>query len=246
MASKKDPKRLVKFLFYILGHRPDEFGLVPDKHGYVKVKELLKAIHDDADWRFFRKSNLDEILYSVPHPPIEQKDNLIRAKDRAQLAGRTSITNPPKILYTCVRRKAYPFVLENGIAPMGRQHVVLSSNQELAGRIGKRIDTQPVLLTVNVENAMNRGILVLQSGEDLFLTRHIPVGCFSGPSPPKQKAEPAKREILPLKERDSTPGSFFPDLADNREKKQRTKKKGRKKEIAWKEERRRMQKRTRQ
>lgn len=245
MAFKKDPQRLVKYLFYILGHRPDEFGLVPDKNGYVKVKELLKAMHEEADWRFFRKSNLDEIFVSVPHPPIELKDNFIRAKDRTQLAKRTSITNPPKILYTSVRRKAYPVVLEKGIAPMGREHVVLSSNHDMAARIGKRLDNQPVLLTVNVEQAMNRGILVLRSGKDLFLARHIPVDCFSGPSPPKEKAEPVKRETLTPKERDKAPGSFFPDLSDNREKKQRTKKQRRKKEIAWKEERRRMKKKTR-
>ena len=44
MAQKKEIKKQSKFLFYILGHKPDEFGLVPDTNGFVKTKDFLKAI----------------------------------------------------------------------------------------------------------------------------------------------------------------------------------------------------------
>ena len=35
-----------RLMIYILGHGPDEFGLVPDKKGFVTYKELLQAIHE--------------------------------------------------------------------------------------------------------------------------------------------------------------------------------------------------------
>jgi putative RNA 2'-phosphotransferase len=33
-------------LSYVLGRRPDEFGLVPDADGFVRLKDLLKALHE--------------------------------------------------------------------------------------------------------------------------------------------------------------------------------------------------------
>ena len=44
MAKPHPLKPLAKFLAYILGNRPDEFGLVPDPDGYVKIKALLKVL----------------------------------------------------------------------------------------------------------------------------------------------------------------------------------------------------------
>ena len=45
MSLQRSPKQLAKLIDYILSRRPDEFGLVPDKDGYVKIKDLLKAVH---------------------------------------------------------------------------------------------------------------------------------------------------------------------------------------------------------
>ena len=42
MKLNHDLKKQAKFLTYILGIRPDEFGLVPDKEGYVKIKDLSR------------------------------------------------------------------------------------------------------------------------------------------------------------------------------------------------------------
>ena len=47
MGTRKSVKQLEKWLKYILERRPDEFGLVPNPEGYVKIKDLLKAIGED-------------------------------------------------------------------------------------------------------------------------------------------------------------------------------------------------------
>ena len=69
MSRKKEINKHSKFLCYILGHKPDEFGLVPDPNGFVKTKDFLKAITEENGWKFFRKSNIDEILISLSAPP---------------------------------------------------------------------------------------------------------------------------------------------------------------------------------
>ena len=40
MSRVNELKKQAKFLAYILGVHPDEFGLVPDKEGFVKIKDL--------------------------------------------------------------------------------------------------------------------------------------------------------------------------------------------------------------
>jgi len=133
MGHQKSPETLAKFLDYVLGRRPDEFGLVPDPDGYVKIKELLKALGEEEGWGHVRRAGIDEVLISVPDPPIEVDDNRIRAADRSRLPVRKAAETFPKLLYTCVRKKAHPVVVDRGVSPMGeREHVVLTTEPELA------------------------------------------------------------------------------------------------------------------
>ena len=242
MRLKKELVTYSKFLFYVLGCRPDEFGLAPDPNGYVKVKELLKAVSEEEGWGFFRKLHIDELLVSLTDPPIEVNGDTIRAKNREKLKARLPAEHPPKLLYTAVRQKAYPVVIQKGIRPMGRRHVVLSSKKEMAQRIGNRFDRQPVVLTVQTEKAREQGNIFLRSGGDLFLSSFIPADCFFGPPLPKEPEKTAKKETLPPVQRDKTPGSFFPDLRET-PKDYRSKKQRREKEISWKETRKRQRRR---
>ena len=195
MAKQRSPKQLAKFIDYILARRPDEFGLVVDAEGFVKIKELLKALHEEVGWKYVRRSHLNEIMITLPQPTVEILENKIRAKTRHLLPKSTPTSNPPKLLYTCVRRKAYPSVREKGIHPSGHCQIVLSSNRELAHRIGKRMDPSPVVLTVHTQQSTDKGVRYHQAGEALFLSDHVPVGCFTGPPLPKEKPVTKKPEV---------------------------------------------------
>ena len=241
-----DLKKQAKFLKYILGLRPDEFGLVPDKEGYVKIKDLLKAVHEEEGWRSFRQANINEMMVSLPDPPLEISENRIRAKDTQQIPKRVSPENLPKLLFTCLRPKALYAIVEKGILPMGRNHVILSSDKNMAKRIGKRIHASPALLTVSVENAIQQGTLFLQAGENLFLARSIPVGCFTAPPLPKEPRVTKPKEPAKPKERDRFPGSFFPDMTEQIETvepKKMTRKQRREKDIDWKKSRKQTRRR---
>ncbi|MEJ2097491.1 MAG: RNA 2'-phosphotransferase [Deltaproteobacteria bacterium] len=242
MRLKKELVSYAKFLAYVLGRRPDEFGLAPDPNGFVKIKEFLKAVTEEDGWGFFRKSHIDEMLVSLPDPPFELEGAAIRAKNRENLITRSPETLPPKLLYTAIRQKAYPVVIQKGIRPMGRRHVVLSSKKEMADRIGKRFDSHPVLLTVQTEKARKQGNLFLRSGDELFLSSFIPTECFSGPPLPKEPEKTAKKDIAKPVQRDNTPGSFFPELQETPHP-YRSKKQRREKEISWKKARKRQRRR---
>ena len=96
MARQKSPKQLSKFISYMLGRKPAEFGLVPDQDGFVKIKDLLKAVTEEEGWKYVRRSHLDEILYSWTDPPFEILDKQIRAKCRDQLSLPKPIQDLPR------------------------------------------------------------------------------------------------------------------------------------------------------
>jgi len=174
-------------LAYVLGRRPDEFGLIPDAEGFVRIKDLLKALHEEEGWGYVSLSQLNEVLLSVPGAPFEIRQNDIRSVDRNTPDLRVLARELPKLLYACIRRRAYPHVHAEGIHPSSHPRVVLVADRVLAERLGRRIDPDPVILTVNVRCACEAGVVFDPSGEGLFLADHIPPDCFSGPAVPREK-----------------------------------------------------------
>jgi len=238
---KSPAVQLARMLAYVLGRRPDEFGLVTDAQGFVKIKELLKALEEDESIRHVRRGHLDEIVATMPDAPIEISEGRIRAKDRTQLGPHAPAENLPKLLFTCVRRKAYPVVLERGISPGSFPLVVLSSDREMACRIGKRSDGSPVLLTVSVQQAREANVRFLSSGGSLFLAEEIPPSCFTGPPPRKIYEEAPPREPPKAPSAPKHPGSFFPDPANIFSENGRDGKDRKGKGPDWKRDRKHMQ-----
>jgi putative RNA 2'-phosphotransferase len=212
MATKQPAKQLAKLIDYILSRRPDEFGLVADPDGFIKIREFLKAVNEEEGLKYVRRSHIDEILITLPNPSFEIDDNLIRARRRELLPKHTYAPDPPKLLYTCVRKKAYPHVKDKGISPAGYSKIILSSSRNLAERMGKRSDRSAVLLTVQVGLCADNGVVFYQAGESLFLADFIPPECFSGPPLPKEKTAPVKTDKPDKSQRPKPAGSFLIDL----------------------------------
>lgn len=214
MSLQRKPKQLAKLIDYVLSRRPDEFGLVLDADGFVKLKELLKAINEEDGFRYVRRAHLDEIILTVPDHSLEISDNLIRSTVRDRLPQRGYALEPPKLLYTCVRQKAYPHVHLKGIRPSACAQVILSSSRETAERIGRRIDRAAVLLTIQVQNSVDRGVVFFQAGENIFLADFIPAQCFTGPPLPKDKPALKHPDASEARQEKRPAGSYFIDMQD--------------------------------
>jgi putative RNA 2'-phosphotransferase len=200
-------------LAYVLGRRPDEFGLVPDVDGFVRIKELLKALHEEEGWGYVNLTHLNELLLSAPDTGLEIREGGIRCVHFDPAALNAGARQLPKLLYVGIRRRAHPHVHAEGIHPSSHPRVVLAAERALAERLGRRIDPDPVILTVNVRCAAEAGVAFDPSGEGLFLADHIPAGCFSGPPLPKEKpAEIGKPAPESGFDRPKLPGGFALDL----------------------------------
>jgi len=237
MIQNNSVKKLSKFAPYILGRRPDEFGLVPDTEGYVKIKDFLKAVNEEDGWSYVRRHHLNELIMTFPASVIEIKDALIRAVHREKLPQQTPAERLPKLLYTCIRRKAYPAVLNKGTLTAGHSRIILTVTPELAEKIGRRIDPMPVLLTIQSQKSIARGVVFYTAGDSIFLADSIPKDCYAGPALPKQKSVPLKEPVPDHHETSRLSGTYLVDLSEEKPPSPPRSRRKNKKEIAWKKER---------
>ncbi len=228
-------------LTYILSYRPDEFGLIPDGEGFVLYKDLLKAFHEEEGWRHVRRSHIDEVLFGKDRELFEAFDDRIRSRKRHWVLNTHNDRPLPGLLYIPVRKRAHLVAMERGLKAVGREYLVLSSDREMALRIGRRQDKRPVLLEIPAAAAEKRGALIFPFG-DLFLSPEILPECIAGPLPPKDLLErKEKKEVKKQKPRldlkPTTPGSF--SLDPKRDPDPFRKAKG-KKRKGWKEDARKI------
>ena len=195
--SKKDIFRLEglkKELIYILGNRPDEFGLVPDKEGFIKIKELIQALHEEEGFGFTRQSHIKEIMMHDGGDLFEIKGNRIRAKVVSWKLGlKDPVYDLPKILYTSIRRKAYPVIMKKGLSFGTDSYVILSPSKDMALRIGKRKDPDPVLLQIMSRDAEKKGSRFFKFGQ-LYLSFWISRNSIIGPPMDRERLEKRKKE----------------------------------------------------
>jgi len=223
--DKYGRERLSKLLSYILRHRPDECGLVLDPEGYVSIKELLQALHEEEGWSFVRKDHLQEVALTSDRARFEMDDNRIRASygDSLPVSIRYERVEPPKILYHGTRRRTYPVILVQGLMPMGRQYVHLATTRELALRIGRRRDPDPVLLEIQALKAHHEGTSFSRANDLIFLVEALPPQYLVGPplskikidKPAKEKKEEEKAP-LPFAHQDLGLQPFLPPLPQRR------------------------------
>lgn len=233
---------LIRMLGYMLGVHPDSFGLVPDEEGWVSIKELLKAMHEEDGWRGVRGSMVRQAAERLSPETLQIDGSRIRALDRQPNPPEYGVVTPAH-LYIAVRERIYPVIRENGLASSEGRPVVLVADEDHALRLGRRKDPQPVLVTVQARKAGERGVAFALFGEALYLCDQVPPDCLMGPPVPEQRPaakKPAKdKPAAPrplIHQPVEPPGSFslFPE-----EEEKSYKRKGIKKDIAWKRERRR-------
>ncbi|MDL2321412.1 hypothetical protein LJC47_03595 [Desulfosarcina sp. OttesenSCG-928-B08] len=218
MKHRHHVEKLAKRLTAVLGRHPDELGLVLDPDGFVLMKDLVRALNEEDGWRHIRQHDLVEAAYTLSPCPVEIDGERIRAVSRQELpfpALPKTRDVLPGLAYCAIRRRQYPVVLENGLLPgTNAMGIVLSRDPEMALRIGRRRDAEPVMLTVNLDRLARHGICLRCYGHHLMIVDKLPVGTFGGPllrasdTAAEKSVRPVKPVVPPLHA-----GSYFPDLS---------------------------------
>jgi putative RNA 2'-phosphotransferase len=211
--NRMNVESFCRFLNYVLGRRPDEFGLVPSDEGRVPLKELFQALHEEEGWGHIRQAHINELLMGHGRSVFDLSEGGIAASERHFCMPTEAVVDSlPKLLFTPVRPRAHPVVIEKGLnAPVGKW-IVLSGSTAMAQRIGRRKNPAPVILEIGTAPARSGGVVFFSFG-DLYLAERLPAQCILGPQvrqkddlragkTPKDKTKSIKRTA------DFAPGSF--------------------------------------
>jgi putative RNA 2'-phosphotransferase len=168
----------------VLRHKPEFWGLRLDREGWCQISALLAGAADHG-----QEFTVDELLEIVETNEKSRftlsPDGLsIRAAQghsvEVDLKLRTLV--PPTVLYHGTVRKHLAAILEDGLRPMSRHAVHLSSTREAARAVGARRGA-PVILVVD-SYAMNRNGYQFQQAENgVWLTAAVPPEFLRLPPP---------------------------------------------------------------
>jgi len=198
-------------LAYMLGRRPDEFGLVLEAGGWVQIKLLLQALHEEPGYTRARREDLERLAGLTSPPAIEITGERVRSLNPPAPELRREPEGPlPSSLYLAISPKIHNQVWEQGLKPPPGRDLILTRTPEIARRLGKRRANDPVTVTVAAQAAGRKGLDFQAYGEELFLTAApVPREFLTLPGPPKEmpvSKAAAKPKTPP------TPGTFVLDL----------------------------------
>ena len=204
----RELESLARMLAYMLGRRPDEFGLVLEEGGWVQIKKLLQSLHEEPGFTRVRREDLERLAALISPPPLAVAAERVRSLAPPSPELRRDLEGPlPSSLYLAISPKVHPLVWEQGLKPPPGRELVLARQPEMALRLGKRRHNEPILVTIQATAAARAGISFQAYGEELFLSpTGIPREFLQVPPLPKEappprptakpKARPAAGSVL--------------------------------------------------
>ncbi|MFJ5774715.1 RNA 2'-phosphotransferase [Streptomyces sp. NPDC093094] len=171
-----DERRTVKVSKYLskhLRHQPERIGLTLDEGGWVEIDALMAAAAAHG-FRFTREE-LDQVVATNDKKRFAVEGTRIRASQGHSVEVDLGLppATPPPYLYHGTVAARLEAIRDEGLRPMNRHDVHLSSDRETATRVGARRG-RPVVLSVDA-GAMHRdGHVFHMSANGVWLTKAVP------------------------------------------------------------------------
>lgn len=161
--------KISKFMSYLLRHNPMKLKM--DEEGFVNFEEFLNLVQK----KYISIKREDLMSVARQNERYEIIDDRIRAIYGHSI-GVSYNLNQVKIdkLYHGTTQKAIEGIMKEGLKPMKRLKVHLSSNIEAAIRVGKRRTANPIILEIDAISAVDQGIKIEKATDKVYLTDFIP------------------------------------------------------------------------
>lgn len=168
---------LSRTISHALRHEPWLYELELDPEGWIGVDLLISALgHTNEQWRNLNESDLLAMITASDKQRHELSNGKIRALYGHSLPQTLlkQAATPPEILFHGTSPKAIAQIQSEGLRPMNRQYVHLSTNQETAQQVGKRKTTTPIILCIDALSAHGNGIPFYRGNDIVWLADQIP------------------------------------------------------------------------
>ena len=188
MTEKKkespiDYRWLSRFSAAVLRHEPWLHELELDDEGWVPLRDFLAAVRGRKIWRRVGESDLHHMIAVSDKKRYEIADGRIRAFYGHSVPHRLSkeAAEPPPVLFHGTAPETVRAIRADGLLPMGRQFVHLSSDAETAMQVGRRKAPKPIILEVQARAAHLAGVRFYLGNVTVWLADHVPPGFISIP-----------------------------------------------------------------
>lgn len=174
--------QLSKLLSLMLRHQPERFGVTLDAEGYASLAEVLQAVRTRLPHATL--ADLQQMVASIE--PDKQRFSIVAEDIRANyghsLAERIAQppAAPPDVLLHGTASAAVPGILAQGLLPMRRQYVHLTTEAQLALRIGARRGIACVL-TIAAAQAAAASVQFYRANGAFWLADAIPARYIQAP-----------------------------------------------------------------
>ena len=174
MQSKEYLTTISKYISMLLRHKPESGNLILDEHGWVETEKLIEAVSLQHP---LDKETLEEIVSSDSKSRYEFSDDhsMIRARHGHSVPVVLDIdpTIPPDVLYHGTSEDVKNIILSDGLKPMVRRYVHLSSDPDTARSVGKR-HGRAVVLEIDAGRLSKKGEKFYQTAGGIWLVASVP------------------------------------------------------------------------
>lgn len=169
--------KLSKKIACVLRHKPESAGLKIDKHGWVSVSELIKALSTDME-------TLEKIV------AFNDKKRFLFSEDKSRIRAcqghsikvdvELKEAVPPKYLFHGTLLKNRESIEKEGLRPMSRLYVHLSTDIDTAWQVAKRRKSTEgyVIYRIDTEAMIKNGCKFYQAENGVWLTKIVPPSCM--------------------------------------------------------------------
>lgn len=164
-----------RFISMILRHKPGVIGITLDEHGWANVSELVEGVNKVHP---LDMETLEEIVRT------NEKQRFSFNEDKTKIRANQGHTipvdveleekDPPEVLYHGTGEKYVESIDSTGLEPRQRLYVHLSTDKEMAVKVGQR-HGKPVVYRVNSGQMAKNGYVFYLSVNGMWLTKAVPV-----------------------------------------------------------------------
>lgn len=161
--------KLSKLMAFVLRHNPSSVGISLTSEGWVPLSTLASALTVSVE-------EIMEVVTTDSKQRFTVSEEAIRAAQGHSIVLDIEFTaaTPPEFLWHGTVISSMQSILKEGLLPMSRQFVHLSSSAEVAATVARRRSGEVVLLKVETKQFLQAGHRLVQSENGIWLTKHIP------------------------------------------------------------------------
>jgi len=176
-GRKIDLVAISRVTSHALRHEPWLYELELDDEGWTPTERLVEALRLERPyWHELTVDHLRQMIEQSTKRRYEISGDRIRALYGHSIEGKLKKKHavPPTILFHGTNPSVAPMILTEGLRPMSRQYVHLSTDTAMAREVGRRKCRQPVILQINAGEAAEQGICFYEGNERVWLADVIP------------------------------------------------------------------------